>query len=147
MKISIATESNIESLCDLLDILFTQELDFAVERNKQRTALKTIIEHPETGEIFVLKEDTNIVGMISLLYTISTALGGKVATLEDMVINPKHRGKGAGTLLLTHAIAHAKYVACKRITLLTDKDNEEAINFYKKQGFVTSGMIPLRLIF
>ena len=147
MIISIATESNIEALCDLLNLLFTQEADFVPDREKQRAGLKTIIEHPEIGEIFILKDDTNIFGMVSLLYSISTALGGRVATLEDMILHPDHRVKGAGTFLLTHAIQHAKQVKCKRITLLTDHDNENAINFYKKQGFVLSGMVPLRLVF
>ena len=147
MTISIATESNIEALCDLLNILFTQEADFVSDREKQRMGLKEIIEHPEIGEIFILEKDDTIVGMVSLLYSISTALGGRVAILEDMIIHPDHRGQGAGILLLTHAIEHAKEVQCKRITLLTDTDNEKAISFYKKQGFVISGMIPLRLIF
>ncbi|HSY61616.1 MAG TPA: GNAT family N-acetyltransferase [Cytophaga sp.] len=147
MNISIATESTIEALCDLLNLLFTQEADFVSDREKQRMGLKEIIVHPEIGEIFILKKDDTIVGMVSLLYSISTALGGRVATLEDMILHPNHRSQGAGTFLLAHAIGHAKEVQCKRITLLTDKDNEEAINFYKKQGFVTSGMIPLRLVF
>jgi len=145
--ISLATESNIEALCDLLDLLFTQEEDFVADREKQRASLKTIIGDPQIGEILILKDDGNIVGMVSLLYSISTALGGRVAILEDMVLDPNHRGQGAGTLLLTHAVEHAKKVQCKRITLLTDNDNEQAIRFYKKQGFEISGMIPLRLVF
>ena len=108
--ISLATESNIEALCDLLDLLFTQEVDFLADREKQRAGLKTIIRDPQIGEILILKDDGNIVGMVSLLYSISTALGGRVAILEDMVLDPKHRGQGAGTLLLTRAVEHAKKV-------------------------------------
>ena len=61
---------------------------------------------------------------------------GVAALLEDMVVAPPARGKGVGSLLLQHAIAQAKAQGCKRVTLLTDGDNEEAKRFYQAQGFV-----------
>lgn len=38
--------------------------------------------------------------MVSLLYSISTALGGKVAILEDMIINKNYRNKGFGKQII-----------------------------------------------
>jgi len=81
-----------------------------------------------------------------LLYTMSTALGGRVAILEDMVVHPKHRNKGYGSLLLKAAITLAEQNNCLRITLLTDLKNNSAIKFYRQQGFVQSAMTPMRLM-
>jgi len=50
-----------------------------------------------------------------------------------------------GTKLLSQAISFARDQGCKRITLLTDQSNEHAQRFYAKQGFVMSGMVPMRL--
>jgi ribosomal protein S18 acetylase RimI-like enzyme len=83
--------------------------------------------------------------MINLLYTVSTALGARVALLEDMVVLPQFRGVGAGSKLLQAAIAHARASGCKRITLLTDGDNEAAQKFYSNHGFTASRMVPFRL--
>jgi len=126
-EISIAKPSDIEALIKLLSILFTQDIEFEPDYQKQKRGLDQIIQSPEIGEILILKIDGNIIGMVSLLYSISTALGGKVAILEDMVIHPDYRSQGYGKLLLNEAIVFAKRRNCFRITLLTDFDKETAI--------------------
>jgi GNAT superfamily N-acetyltransferase len=92
-----------------------------------------------------VEENGQIVGMVNLLFTISTALGERVALLEDMVVSPEVRGTGIGAKLLSEAISLARERGCKRITLLTDRSNEAAQRFYAKQGFVLSSMVPMRL--
>jgi GNAT superfamily N-acetyltransferase len=83
--------------------------------------------------------------MVNLLYTVSTALGERVALLEDMVVAPAARGVGVGARILEHAIQAARSSGCKRITLLTDGANESAQRFYQNHGFSISSMLPLRL--
>ena len=87
-----------------------------------------------------------VIAMVSLLFTISTALGGRVALLEDMVVNPKHRGQGIGSQLLGYAVEFARTYQILRITLLTDHDNSAAKQIYQQQGFQQSGMQAWRLI-
>ena len=143
--ITPATQDDIPQLCVLLAILFSQEEDFQPDANKQATALHLIIESPETGCILVLHKGDSILGMVNLLYTISTACGGKVALLEDMIIHPSRRGDRLGSKLLQAAIELARREGCLRITLLTDRANNSAIRFYQRQGFGMSEMIPLRM--
>ena len=143
--ITLALLDDIPQLCTLLEILFSQEADFQPDAVKQSTALHEIIEHPETGCILVLREGKNIFGMVNLLYTISTACGGKVAILEDLIVHPLQCSNGLGSKLLQAAIVHARREGCMRITLLTDRNNDLAIRFYQRQGFKISSMIPLRL--
>ena len=144
MKISTARVQDIPNLCMLLNILFEQEKEFTPDEKAQIKGLNTIIETPEIGEIFVARDEENVIGMVNLLYTISTALGGKVAILEDMVVDKYARGKGVGSVLIDHVINHAKEKGCKRITLLTDVDNTSAQKFYIKHGFFISDMSILR---
>jgi GNAT superfamily N-acetyltransferase len=145
-QVAEATLDDIPKLCDLLTILFTQEIDFQPDRDKQSEGLRKIIECPQTGRIFVLRDRTTVIGMVNLLFTVSTALGGRVAILEDMVVHPDHRGNGAGSTLIQDAIEFAKASGCLRITLLTDRTNAPAILFYQRHGFILSEMIPLRLL-
>jgi ribosomal protein S18 acetylase RimI-like enzyme len=141
----IGKTSDIADLVSLLTILFSQEADFTLHTTKQEKGLNMIIDNPNYGHILVATISDKIVGMVNLLYIISTAEGEKVVILEDMVVNPEFRSYGIGSTLLKEAIAFSKAQGCKRITLLTDFDNEKAINFYSKQGFKKSKMIPLRL--
>jgi GNAT superfamily N-acetyltransferase len=104
-----------------------------------------IIEQPEAGRIYCARLGNQVVGMVSLLFTISTAEGNRAAWLEDMVVHPDHRGRGIGGKLLRHAIDQARELGCSRITLLTGKTNHSAMQFYQRAGFNPSTMVPLRL--
>lgn len=146
-EIRIAVTNDIDNLVGLLTDLFTQDLEFVPDYQKQKAGLENIINNAKTGEILVMTIDDKIIGMVSLLYSISTALGGKVGILEDMIIDEKHRKQGFGQELLTEAISFAKRRNCLRLTLLTDYNNYPAITFYQKAGFSKSQMIPMRLHF
>ena len=145
MPMETATHSDIPRLCELLAILFTQESEFSPNPTLQAQALRAILDAPETGTILVLREADGIVGMVSLLYTVSTFLGGRVALLEDMVVEPAQRGKGRGGEIVQGAIEHARKAGCRRITLLTDGHNMAARKFYETVGFQQSFMQPYRL--
>ncbi|MNN09098.1 aminoalkylphosphonic acid N-acetyltransferase [compost metagenome] len=144
MQIRLATSADIPALCTLLDQLFAQEAEFTPDRSAQQRGLAAIIDDPAVGEILVTVADTRIVAMVNLLYTVSTALGARVALLEDMVVDTGARGAGIGSALLEQAIAHAREIGCRRITLLTDADNAAAQRFYQHHGFAPSPMLPLR---
>jgi Ca2+:H+ antiporter len=64
---------------------------------------------------------------------------------ETQASPPPARGGGIGSQLLTTAIAAAHEYGCRRITLLTDRDNAAAQRFYARHGFTASAMLPMRL--
>ncbi|WP_020677840.1 GNAT family N-acetyltransferase [Geopsychrobacter electrodiphilus] len=144
MLIDAARTADIPALCTLLASLFSQEAEFSPDSRAQQAGLKLIIENPEIGTILVARHGGQLVGMLNLLFTVSTALGGRVALLEDMVIAAAHRGTGIGTLLMGKALDFARQNSCQRITLLTDADNASAQRFYQRQGFNLSPMIAFR---
>jgi GNAT superfamily N-acetyltransferase len=140
-----ATADDIPSLAGLLAVLFAQEADFRPDREKQERGLRLILDSPGVGTIFVARDGGEVVGMVSLLFTVSTAEGGPVCWLEDMVVRPERRSGGLGSRLLQHAIDYARANGFIRLTLLTDRDNVGAIRFYERQGFHRSAMTTLRL--
>ena len=145
MEFAIATPDDIPGLCELLGELFVQETEFAPDPAVQARGLAVIIGDTSVGEILLARESESVTAMVSLLYTVSTALGAKVALLEDMVVSQRHRGQGIGGSLLKRAIAHAKAQGCRRITLLTDRDNSRARSLYAREGFSKSSMCIMRL--
>jgi GNAT superfamily N-acetyltransferase len=103
------------------------------------------LDQPEAGRIYCATKGKSVIGMLSILFTVSTAEGGPATWLEDMVVRPNWRRKNVGAKLLHEAINQVRSEGCTRITLLTDSTNNAAIHFYEKAGFIRSGMIPLRL--
>ena len=143
--IAEATLDDVPRLSELLSVLFAQESDFEPCDEKQREGLRQIIASPDVGRILVWRDDTGPRAMVNLLFTISTAKGGRVALLEDMVVHPSLRGHSVGEKLLAAAIQFCREQRCARITLLTDRENESARRFYARQGFQVSAMAPMRL--
>jgi GNAT superfamily N-acetyltransferase len=145
LKLETAAQKDLPRLVELLGILFESEAEFSPDNAKQGAALQAILAEPAKGRIFVARDGREIVAMASLLYTISTAEGGKAALFEDLVVAPDHRKRGIGEALLKHVIAHARAEGVLRITLLTDMQNERAQAMYRRVGFVGSPMKPMRL--
>lgn len=146
MEISLAQAGDIPALCDLLRVLFSQEAEFTPDRPAQERGLAAILAHPAAGHILVARQAGRAVGMVSLQYLVSTALGGRVAMLEDLVVDPAARDAGLGSRLLREALALARAQGCRRVTLLTDGDNLAAQRFYQRHGFQPSAMTPYRLV-
>jgi ribosomal protein S18 acetylase RimI-like enzyme len=145
IEFGIATARDLPRLVELLGILFESEAEFSADPGKQRAALQELLADPVKGRIFVAREGREVVAMASLLYTISTAEGGKAALFEDLVTAPEHRKRGIGEALLKHVVAEARAEGVLRITLLTDMQNERAQAMYRRAGFVGSPMKPMRL--
>jgi GNAT superfamily N-acetyltransferase len=144
MKTRIAEVRDIPALVMLLDQLFAQEADFTPDAQRQERGLRAIIESPEIGHILLLERDNVIFGMVNLLYTVSTAVGQRVAMLEDVVVDKAMRGQGFGKGLLTSAVDFARQNGCARVMLMTDHDNLRAHALYEAEGFVRSQMVVFR---
>ena len=146
IAIEPAIAEDLDELSILLGELFSEESDFRPNKEKQLRGLRLIFEQPNRGRVFVLRRDRSIVGMINLLFTISTAEGGFVILLEDLVIHKEYRGHGYGSMLLDYAIEFARQKNFKRITLLTDRPELRSQSFFRKHGFYESPMLPMRLL-
>jgi len=140
-----AVAKDIPQLVELLGILFAQEAEFTPDAEKQKAGLEAIIANPAVGKIYVARENKKVLGMASLLFTISTAEGGKSAWFEDLVVHPEQRQRGIATDLLKFIVAQARAEGLVRLTLLTDMQNERAQALYRRVGFVGSPMRPMRL--
>ena len=145
MDIGFAASTDIEAMADLLYELFTLESDFQPQREKQLAALHWILDHPAHGRLFVLREAGHVVGMASALISISTAEGGPVLILEDVILAASHRGGGHGRQLVEHVLRWAAGEGIERVTLLADRDNAAALAFYARLGFEESAMVVRRV--
>lgn len=146
-RIEPATIEDLPQLVELLAALFDEEEDFKPDPVKQEHGVRMILQQPNRGRIFVLRTDHMVIGMVNLLFTISTAEGGLVILMEDVIVHPQHRRHGYGSLLLEHVIEFAREKRFRRITLLTDRIDDSSQTFFSRHGFQHSKMIPMRLVF
>ena len=146
MEIVKATDADLPALCELLGALFSQEAEFVPDPRLQAAGLRLILADEKVGQILVMRDNSQVLAMVSLLFHPSTALGARVAVLEDFVVRPDCRGRGLGSRLLDAAVELARAQGCRRVTLLTDHDNAAAQRLYARHGFAKSTMLTMRLI-
>jgi GNAT superfamily N-acetyltransferase len=142
--IEAADSRDVPALLQLLAELFAQEHDFRPDTDKQLHGLRLILAHPERGRLFVARRSGEVVAMANALFTISTAEGGPVVLLEDVVVSSRYRGSGIGSRLLDHILQWAREEGFLRVSLVTDADNHGAQRFYQRLGFTPSEMKLLR---
>ena len=85
----------------------------------------------------MLRISGKVAGMANALITISTAEGGRVLLLEDVIVYREHRGRGFGRRLVEHVLDWAHGQGMTRVTLLADRENQPALDFYRRLGFET----------
>ena len=84
------------------------------------------------GVFYVLEEkDGSIIGAYGL-YSIDKA----TCELRKMYLHSSYRGRGLGKLLLDDALAEARRMGFRKMTLETASVLKEAISLYKSYGFV-----------
>ncbi|MDP0491644.1 MAG: GNAT family N-acetyltransferase [Verrucomicrobiota bacterium JB023] len=146
VSIEPATIEDLPALTDLVVDLLGLQDDFTPDPVLQEMGLRLILEEPARGRIIVIRNQDRILGMANLLFTVSTAMGGFVLIMEDVIIHPDYRGQGLGTKLLDEVITFARQKKFLRITLLADKLSSDSQAFFQRNGFRFSTLIPMRLI-
>jgi ribosomal protein S18 acetylase RimI-like enzyme len=103
-----------------------------------------VARHPE-AVVLVLADGVRVVGYLALSHRPQVRLGGRVAVIDELGVDPAYGGRGLGSALLEHALELARGLACVRIEVATRRSRESfARGFYRKHGFVETESALLR---
>ncbi len=91
------------------------------------------------AECWVAEVDGHVVAFALCFTNFSTFLARPGLYLEDLYVQPAHRGAGIGKALLTHLARVAVQRGCGRFEWSVLDWNENAIRFYEKMG---AGVMP-----
>ncbi len=138
-----AQTGDVEDLAALLAELFAIEADFEVDTAKQVTGLRLLIDSDQDC-VMVAESAGRVIAMCSVQTFISTAEGGRVGVLEDMVVARGFTGKGVGRRLLSAMEHWAATRGLTRLQLLADRDNGPALAFYARLGWSPTRLVCLR---
>ena len=86
------------------------------------------------AEVLIAEENDIPVGFALYFYNFSTFLGKPGLYLEDLFVEPEHRGKGYGKALLVELAKIAKEKNCGRMEWSVLDWNTPSIEFYKSLG-------------
>ncbi|MCC6558690.1 MAG: GNAT family N-acetyltransferase [Polyangiaceae bacterium] len=101
-------------------------------------ALAAIADDPSNA-LLVAELDGAIVGTFHFTIIQYVAyFGGRVAMIENVVVDTPMRGRGVGEAMMRWAIEEARRRGCRRVQLTSNKMRKRAHRFYERLGFVAS---------
>lgn len=139
-----AKHADISGMIRLLRILFSIETDFTFDEGTQKRGLEMMLGDCTNRCIMVAELSEQIVGMCTAQILVSTAEGGIVALIEDLVVEDACRGEGIGKELLLVIESWAIARGARRLQLLADHNNTRALEFYKTMDWKVTELICLR---
>ena len=95
---------------------------------------KTLFGERPFAETLIGENDGLPISFALFFYNFSTFLGKPGIYLEDLYVQPEHRGKGFGSKMLAHIAALAKERNCGRFEWSVLNWNTPAIRTYEKLG-------------
>jgi RimJ/RimL family protein N-acetyltransferase len=131
MELRVATEHDLDSALDLLEVVAAERVYIGAEPpiNRAATRSRWIREllSSTSGTMLVAVDDARVVGALQMKGGGSVDIG--------MFVDPAMRGRGIGTALLDAAIAWARKTGVYKITLKVWPHNVGAIRLYARFGF------------
>lgn len=145
INIRIAIPSDVLQLVALLKALFAIEADFDFDQDRQAKGLQLLLTNDQACVLVAESvDDKSLCGMCSIQVLISTAEGGAVGLLEDLIVAADFRHQGIGKKLLAEAVAWSERRGLKRLQLLADKNNLPALTFYERQSWHPTQLVCLK---
>ena len=123
------------------DFLFLIALfnEFALFEKVPERMINTVEQMLEEKSLingFVAVNDKDeIMGYVTCFFAYFTWIG-KSLYMDDLYVQPDHRGKGIGTLLINEVIVFAKAENCKKLHWQVSEWNQPAIGFYESLGAI-----------
>ena len=137
MPISI-TQAALADLNSLLEMMRRLQLDDPWEQPFHeptlRANLSELLQNPIYGLAYVSREQSTPIGYLVICFEYSLEYRGKGAWIDELFVEPLHRGKGIGTQLLDLAEWASREHHAKFLHLEVNHGNP-AIELYRRRGF------------
>jgi ribosomal protein S18 acetylase RimI-like enzyme len=101
---------------------------------QKETLIREMKVHPSALVIFA-RADDEYIGICTCFYAYSTFLAKPLLNIHDIYVLESFRGNGIGKMLIQKLEETALMKGCGKITLEVRKDNLNARELYKSQGF------------
>jgi GNAT superfamily N-acetyltransferase len=136
VSIREATEADHEAVTALL-VIQLREHAVATPTAAIAGAVRELLTHPRRGRILVASLEGRAIGVAALSFLWPLEHGGRSSWLEELYVEPSHRGQGIGGELLRAACALAAASGAHAVDLEVDAAHARATRLYAREGFTS----------
>lgn len=108
-----------------------------------RRGLQELVDHPELGAAWLVELEARPVGYFILSWGFDLEFGGRHGWLTDLFLVPERRGQGLGRAVFRFVDQQLAAAGASCVELMVERDNQEAMAFYRKLGFAPADRVPM----
>jgi GNAT superfamily N-acetyltransferase len=126
-----------QNFAEVLPLIKEYQIFYGVElidEKKNQEFFSQFTQSHENGILHLYKVANKAIGFTTIYKGFSSTRSEVVAILNDLYIQPSHRGNGYATELIKNALNIAKSMGFSRLQWLTAENNETAQKLYNKIG-------------
>ena len=109
--------------------------DVPFEEAQTASAIAPLLDHDDSGRIWLIEIDGETVGYVALCLGYSIEFGGRDAFVDEMYLVPEWRCKGIGKAVLLELPDRARELGARALHLEVDRGNGHARRLYSASGF------------
>ena len=109
--------------------------DIALADARLEEAVRGTLHRPELARLFVATVDGEPVGVAVLSFLWTLEHGGPAAWLEELYVEPAHRGRGLGRRLVELVLDEAAAAGSAALDLEVEPGHDAAERLYARMGF------------
>ena len=99
-------------------------------------AIDGVLQQPELGRLLIATLEGKALGLAALSFIWTYEYGGRAAWLDELYVEPAHRGHGIGRKLVHAAYRAAVEGGAVAMDLEVEADHRRAERLYEREGFV-----------
>src|SRR5258707_10231131 len=130
-----ATHADLEAILKLHRD-FCEEDHYAYREDETRANLALLLGEPSLGRLFAIDDGGSVVGYLALVFGFSLEFSGRNAVVDELYLEPAHRGRGLGTKALAAAEELCRELGIRAIHLVVERYKKDAQALYRRLGFV-----------
>lgn len=132
----VIREARIDDIAALTDMMQRSHADagFALNGELAKAAFSVVLKDRRRGVVWMGLRDLKPEGYIAITFKFSMESGGVDAFIDDIFVYRDARRKGAGSALMSAAIAECRVAGVSAVHVETGDDDEAAAAFYAASG-------------
>jgi ribosomal protein S18 acetylase RimI-like enzyme len=135
LALRLSRQDDLARLCELVSAYHRFE-GIESDAVRLRETLSPLLGTSPLGVIWLIEAAGQPVGYVALTFGYSIEFGGRDAFVDELYIEPEHRGKGLGTEALRITTSRAKALGIHALHLEVGHANERARRIYESLGFL-----------
>ena len=129
-----ALMSDLDAILALMRQLSAYER-LTFDLDKARAAMSELLAVQELGAVWVLRDETRLLGYLALCLGFSLEAGGRDAFIDEIYVAEPFRNRGWGTKMIETAIRAAREAGVVAVHLGVQHTNANAMRLYRRLGF------------